>query len=76
MPFETAILSTAFRILAGTMLGYWLSVAGDAPRHTALEANMKRHMDQAIGSRASHSLVFASVAAFVVGCGFTARGLL
>lgn len=61
---------------AGTMLGYWLTVAGDGPRVAALEATMKKHMDQAIGSRATHILIFASVAAFLLGCGFTGWGLL
>jgi hypothetical protein len=63
-------------IAANTMLGYWLTVAGEGPRLAALEATMKRHMDQAIGSRASHALVFASVAAFLVGCALTGCGLL
>ena len=64
---------------AGTMIGYWLSVAGDGPRLQALEATMKRHMDQALGARAAHALVFGSVGAFVLGCasvgwGFLAQG--
>jgi hypothetical protein len=64
---------------AGTMLGYWLTVADDGPRLQALEATMKRHMDQAIGARAVHLLVFGSVAAFILGCaavgwGFLAQG--
>jgi len=29
---------------------------------------MKRHLDQAIGSRATHLFVFASAAAFLTGC--------
>ena len=61
---------------AGTMLGYWLTVAGDGPRLEALEATMKRHMDQAIGARATHVLVFASVAAFLAGCGVIGWGLM
>ena len=63
-------------IAANTMMGYWLAVAGDGQRLAALEATMKRHMDQAIGSRASHLFVFASVAAFLGGCAFTGWGLL
>ena len=63
-------------IAANTMMGYWLTVAGDGQRLAALEATMKRHMDQAIGSRATHVFVFASVAAFVGGCAFTGLGLL
>ncbi|WP_156457516.1 hypothetical protein [Altererythrobacter sp. Root672] len=61
---------------AGTMLGYWMTVADDGPRLAALEAAMKRHMDQAIGSRATNVLVLASMAAFVVGCGFAAWGFV
>jgi hypothetical protein len=61
---------------AGTMVGYWLSVANDGPRLEALEATMKRHFEQAIGSRGTHVLVFASVAAFLVGCGLAGWGLL
>lgn len=53
---------------AGTMLGYWLSVADDGRRFDALEATMKRHMDQAIGSRGTHIWVLASVASFLAGC--------
>ena len=63
-------------IAANTMMGYWLTVAGDGQRLAALEATMKRHMDQAIGSRATHLFVFASVAGFVGGCAFTGWGLL
>ena len=63
-------------IAAGTMLAYWVTVANDGSREEALEALMKRHMDQAIGSRATHFLIFASVAAFIVGCAFVAWGLL
>ena len=55
-------------VAAGTMLGYWLTVLDDGPRLEALETTMKRHMDQAIGSRGTHVLVFGSVAAFLVGC--------
>ena len=61
---------------AGTMLGYWLSVSDDGPRLAALEAAMKRHMDQAIGARATHAFVFASVAAFLLGCTFVGWGLI
>jgi hypothetical protein len=57
------------------MMGYWLTVAGDAPRLAALEASMKMNMDQAIGSRGTYYFVFASVAAFLVGCTFTGWGL-
>ena len=61
---------------AGTMIGYWLTVAGDGPRLEALEATMKRHMDQAIGARAAHFLVFGSVAAFLSGCALVGWGLM
>jgi len=63
-------------IAANTMMGYWLTVAGDGQRLAALEATMKSHMDQAIGSRATHLFVFASVAAFLGGCAFIGWGLL
>jgi ascorbate-specific PTS system EIIC-type component UlaA len=63
-------------IMANTMMGYWLTVAGDGQRVAALEATMKSHMDQAIGSRATHLFVFVSVAAFLGGCAFTGWGLL
>jgi hypothetical protein len=62
-------------IAANTMMGYWLTVAGDGQRLAALEATMKRHMDQAIGSRGTHVFVFASVFAFLVGCVLTGWGL-
>ena len=61
---------------AHTMLGYWLSVADDGPRLAALETAMKRHMDQAIGSRGTHILVLTSLAAFLVGCAIAGLGLL
>jgi len=63
-------------IAAATMVGYWLKVADDGQRLDALEATMKRHLDQAVGSRAAHLLVFASVAAFLVGCGLAGWGML
>ena len=63
-------------IAAGTMLAYWLTVADDGSRLEALEATMKRQLDQAVGSRATHLLVFASVVAFVVGCALASWGLL
>ena len=63
-------------IAANTMMGYWLTVAGDGQRLAALEATMKRHMDQAIGSRGTHVLVFASVAGFLAGCALTGWGML
>ena len=63
-------------IAANTMMGYWLTVAGDAPRLAALEASMKSNMDQAIGSRGTYYFVFAGVAAFLAGCGLTGWGLL
>ena len=63
-------------IAANTMMGYWLTVAGDAPRLAALEASMKTNMDQAIGSRGTHAFVFASVTAFILGCALTGWGLL
>lgn len=61
---------------ARTMLGYWLTVAGDGSRLEALEASMQRHMDQAIGARATHFFVFGSVAAFLTGCALAAWGIL
>jgi hypothetical protein len=63
-------------IAANTMLGYWLTVADDGPRVAALETTMKRHMDQAVGSRATHVLAFASVAAFFTGCALVGWGIL
>jgi hypothetical protein len=63
-------------IAAGTMMGYWLTVGNDGGRVEALEATMKGHMDQAIGSRATHVLVFASVAAFLAGCASAVWGML
>jgi hypothetical protein len=63
-------------IAAATMVGYWLKVADDGQRLDALEATMKRHLDQAVGSRATHLLVFASVTAFLVGCGLAGWGML
>jgi hypothetical protein len=61
---------------AATMLGYWLTVLDEGARLEALESTMKRHFDQAIGSRGTHVLVFASVAAFLVGCALAGSGLL
>ena len=61
---------------AGTMLGYWLSVADDGPRLAALEASMKRHMDQAIGARGTHVFIVGSIAAFLIGCAFVGWGLI
>lgn len=63
-------------VAASTMMGYWLTVAGDGQRVQALEATMKRHMDQAVGSRATHIWVFASLTAFLVGCAVTGWGVL
>jgi hypothetical protein len=63
-------------IAANTMMGYWLAVAGDGQRLAALEATMKKHMDQAIGSRGTHAFVLASVAAFLVGCALIGWGML
>ena len=63
-------------IAANTMMAYWLTVAGDGARVAALEATMKRHMDQAVGSRGTHFFVFASVAAFLVGCALAGFGLM
>jgi hypothetical protein len=63
-------------IAANTMMGYWLTVAGDGPRVAALEVTMKTHMDQALGSRGTHCFVFASVAAFLAGCALAGWGLL
>ena len=62
--------------LAATMLGYWLTVANDGARLEALEATMKRHFEQAVGSRGTHFLVFASVGAFLAGCALVAWGML
>jgi hypothetical protein len=61
---------------AATMLGYWLTVLNEGARLEALESTMKRHFDQAIGSRGTHVLVFASVTAFLVGCALAGSGLL
>jgi hypothetical protein len=61
---------------AHTMMGYWLSVADDGPRLTALETAMKRHMDQAIGSRGTHILVLVSLAAFLLGCAIAGAAML
>ena len=58
------------------MLSYWLTVANDGARLEALEATMKRHFDQAIGSRGTHLLVFASVGGFLAGCAFVGWGML
>src|SRR5690349_17058324 len=63
-------------IAANTMMGYWLAVSGEGQRLAALETAMKRHMDQAIGSRGTHYFVFASVTAFLVGCVVTGWGLV
>ena len=63
-------------ISAGTMLGYWLTVADEGRRIEALETSMRRHMDQAVGSRATHCWVFASVSAFLAGCAATGWGIL
>ena len=62
-------------IAANTMMGYWLTVAGDGQRLAALEATMKRHLDQAIGSRGTYFFVLASLLAFLVGCLLTGSGL-
>jgi hypothetical protein len=61
---------------ARTMLGYWLTVAGEGSRLEALEASMQRHMDQAVGARATHYFVLASVAAFLTGCALAGWGML
>jgi len=63
-------------VAAGTMLGYWLTVVDEGPRLAALEATMKRHMDQAIGSRGTHCFVFVSVAAFLLGYASVGWGML
>ena len=62
--------------LAGTMLGYWLTVSNDGARIEALEVTMKRHFDQAIGSLGTHFFVFSSVAAFLTGCAFVGWGVI
>ena len=56
--------------------GLLVGDCGRRPARAALEATLKRHMDQAIGSRGTHFFVFASVAAFLAGCAFTGWGLL
>jgi hypothetical protein len=63
-------------IEASTMVGYWLKVADDGQRLEALEATMKRRLDQAVGSSATRYLVIASVAAFLVGCTLAGWGML
>lgn len=63
-------------VCATTMVSYWLKVADDGQRLAALEATMKKHLDQAVGSRSTHYLVFASVAAFLAGCALAGWGLL
>jgi hypothetical protein len=63
-------------IAAGNMMAYWLTVSEDGARLNALEATMKRHMDQAVGSRGTHYLIFASVAAFLIGCALVGWGML
>jgi hypothetical protein len=60
---------------AGTMLGYWLTVADDGERLRALEATMRADMDEAVGSRATLSLGAASAAAFLVGCALAGWGM-
>ena len=61
---------------AHTMMGYWLSVADDAPRLAALETAMKRHMDQAIGSRGTHIFILISLASFLIGCAIAGLAVL
>jgi hypothetical protein len=61
---------------AGTMLAYWLSVANDGPRLEVLEATMKKHFEQAIGSRGTHIFVLVSLLAFLLGCGLAGWGLI
>jgi hypothetical protein len=61
---------------AGTMLAYWLSVANDGPRLEVLEATMRKHFEQAIGSRGTHLCVLVSVVAFLLGCGVAGWGLI
>lgn len=61
---------------AGTMLAYWLSVASDGPRAEVLEATMKKHFEQAIGSRGTHVFILVSVLAFLLGCGLAGWGLV
>jgi len=63
-------------VAANTMMAYWLTVSEDGQRLAALEETMKRHMDQAIGSRGTHVFIFGSVAAFLIGCIVTGWGLL
>jgi hypothetical protein len=60
---------------AGTMLAYWLSVADDGPRLEVLEATMRKHFEQAIGSRGTHVFVLISVVAFLFGCALAGWGL-
>lgn len=61
---------------AGTMLGYWITVADDGERLEALEATMKAAMNKAVGSRATYFWVLAGVAAFLVGCVLAGWGML
>jgi glucan phosphoethanolaminetransferase (alkaline phosphatase superfamily) len=61
--------------LALTMLGYWITVADDGERIEALETTMKAEMDEILGSRATYVLLFAGVAAFLLGCAMAGWGL-
>ena len=61
---------------AGTMLGYWLSVANDGERVEALEATMKADMDEAVGSRMTFFLGAVSAASFLLGCALAGWGML
>jgi hypothetical protein len=61
---------------AGTMIGYWLTVADDGDRIQALESTMKTEMDKAVGSRGTLSLGALSAALFLMGSASAAWGLL
>lgn len=61
---------------AHTMMAYWLSIADDAPRLAALETAMKRHMNQAIGSRGTHICILVSLLSFLIGCAAAGLAML
>ena len=46
-----------------------------SPRIEALETTMKAEMDEILGSRATYVLLFAGVAAFLLGCAMAGWGL-
>jgi hypothetical protein len=61
---------------AGTMIGYWLTVADDGERIQALEGTMKTEMDKAVGSRGTLCLGSVSAAAFLLGSALAGWGML